>query len=136
VRIAKRKVSGKPKIAVRAMRSKCSPAKHKFASKLRRNLTAPEKLLWGYLKDKQLGVWVYSQSLAFGWVLDFWIPACGLCLEIDGPCHLTRKKYDANRDAVLRSKHIMTVRFPASLVMESPKLVVGMIQKKIKERTK
>lgn len=67
--------------ARRAMSHKSSPLKHAFAKKLRRNLTASEKVLWKKLSQKQIGVWVYSQKLAYGYILDFWIPKVGVFYE-------------------------------------------------------
>jgi len=122
--------------ARRAMRGKSSPAKHAFASKLRRNLTGSEKTLWGHLSKKQLGVWFYSQSLAYGYILDFWCPKAGLAVEVDGGIHVLTKKRDRKRDAVLRCKGILTMRFPNDSVDNNTAAVVAMIKAKVKQRTK
>lgn len=125
----------KRKYAKRGMRSKSSSAKHAFAKKLRSNMTKPEKVLWKRLSQKKLGVWFYAQKLVYGYICDFWCPACGLCVEVDGPHHAKRKASDKKRDAVLRRKGILTMRFPTKSVERSPEKVAAIIKAKVKQRT-
>lgn len=116
------------------MSSKSSRAKHAFARRMRRNMTPCEKILWERIRNKKLGVWFYAQRLAYGWVLDFWCPICGLAVEVDGKSHLARKEYDLNRDIVLKKKGIMTMRFTNSEVRRNPDMVVKIIKAKVKSR--
>jgi very-short-patch-repair endonuclease len=118
------------------MRGKSSPAKHEFARKMRNNLTSGEKALWKMLSQKQLGVWVYSQQIVYGYIADFWCPKAGLVIEVDGPHHRKRKAYDNKRDAVLRKKGIITMRFTDKQVKTNTAACVALIRKKIKARMK
>ena len=118
------------------MRSRSSAAKHAYAKKLRSNMTKPEKTLWKRLGQKRLGVWFYAQKLVYGYICDFWCPACGLCVEVDGPHHFnpSRQVSDDNRDAALRRKGIMTIRFPAKSVMGNPDKIAAIIKARVKQR--
>ena len=101
-----------------------------------KNQTWSEKILWSRLRDKQLGVWVYKQKVTLGYIVDFWCPSAGLAIEVDGKSHQTRKAYDKNRDAVLRKKGIITMRFTNEAVRNNTAAVVAMIKAKIKQRLK
>lgn len=118
------------------MRSKSSPKKHAFAKKLRANLTRPEKILWKRLCSKKLGVWFYSQSLMYGYIVDFWCPSAGIAVEVDGKSHRGRKAYDSKRDAVLLKKGIITMRFTNTAVRRNPAAVAALIRAKVVQRLK
>jgi len=122
-----------PERRFRGLRKYAKPWKRSFAANLRRNMTMPERILWSRLKDKQLGVTVYAQSVVLGYVLDFWIP-CGICVEVDGPCHDSRKAYDLKRDLVLKAKGIVTMRFKAAEVVNNVNAVVALIRAKVAQR--
>jgi very-short-patch-repair endonuclease len=79
-------------------------------------------------------VCVHAQSVVLGYVLDFWIPSCGICVEIDGPCHDSRKGYDLKRDLVLKAKGIVTMRFKAAEVINSTNAVLALIRAKAAQR--
>jgi len=125
-----------PRRHFRNIRSKSKPWKKALAKKYAANLTGPEKLLWEKLKDKQLGVWAYKQKLCLGFILDFWIPSAGICVEVDGPCHAKRKAYDAKRDKVLAKRGILTMRFTADEVRNNLPAVVALIKHKVVQRLK
>lgn len=118
------------------MSHKSSPKKHAFANKLRRNMTVSERVLWFKLRQKQLGVWIYAQKLAYGYIIDFWCPKAGLAIEVDGESHRTRRAYDRKRDAILKNKGIITMRFTNEAVKTNTAAVVAMIKAKIKQRMK
>ena len=101
-----------------------------------RNKTWPEKILWAKLKDKQLGVNIYGQKVILGYIADFWCPKAGLVIEVDGSQHLKpkQKAWDKRRDAVLRKKGIVTIRFTAQEVQNNRAAVVAMIKDKIRRR--
>lgn len=118
------------------VRNKCSKAKHEFAKKMRQNMTGGEKKLWKELCSKKIGVWCYPQSVMYGYVLDFWIPAGKIAIEVDGPHHKTQKAYDNKRDAVLKKKGIVTMRFTDKQVKTNTAACVALIRQKIKRRMK
>jgi len=120
----------------RGMRSKSSAAKHEFAKKMRNNLTASEKTLWKMISKKQLGVWIYSQQIVYGYIPDFWCPKAGLVIEVDGPSHKKRKAYDRRRDAAFRNKGIITMRLTNAQVKNNTAACVALIRDKIRRRMK
>lgn len=120
----------------RNIRNKAKPWKKKKARQMAKNQTWPEKKLWAKLRDKQLGVWFYKQKIILGYIVDFWCPCAGIAIEVDGKSHRKRKAYDANRDAVLRRKGIITLRYTNSAVTRNPAVVAAMIKAKVKQRLK
>ena len=111
----------------RCLRKYAKPWKQKFANSLRRNMTMPERILWSRLRDKQLGVRLYAQSIIFGYIVDFWYPG-GIVVEVDGPVHLSQKDKDGRRDAHLASRGIRTMRFTAKEVVNNVNAVVALIR--------
>jgi very-short-patch-repair endonuclease len=123
-----------PKRYYRNISNKAKPWKKRMAKKMARNQTWPEKILWARLKDKQLGVWFYKQKVILGYIADFWCPKAGLVVEVDGRHHKKRVAYDRKRDAVLRKKGIVTMRFTAKAVNANPAAVVALIKAKVRRR--
>lgn len=120
------------------MRSRVSPKKKAFASYLRQNQTWPEKTLGHALKEKFPDIPIYRQSIAYGYILDFYVkankedaPYKGLALEVDGPCHDARKLYDNNRDMVLKKKGIKTLRFDMGSIYKNLPAVLAIIQNEL-----
>jgi len=116
------------------MRSKASPKKKAFASYLRRNQTWPEKKMGKVLVENFPSIPIYKQSIAFGYILDFYIkankpnaPYSGLAIEVDGPHHLQQVGYDLHRDAVLKSKGIKTIRFDLGSMKNNMPAVIALI---------
>jgi len=122
------------------MRSKASPKKKAFASYLRKNQTHPEKQMGWELSQKFPNVPIYRQSIAYGYILDFYIkanketaPYSGLAIEVDGPCHLKRVLYDAKRDLALKKKGIKTLRFTLGEMKLNMPAVLAIIENEIKK---
>ena len=81
--------------------------------KLRSEMSESEKLLWGYLEEKQRG-WKFRRQHPIGpYALDFYCPKLKLCIEVDGEQHQYRQEADARRDVYLRKRGILTVRIPS-----------------------
>ena len=86
---------------------------NQLARQLRNNPTPSEKFLWTYLRKRQLNglrflrqfpiVHEESNTTKFFYIADFYCSKLKLIIELDGPIHLSRKEYDANRDFVLSS---------------------------------
>ena len=125
-----------PKRHYRNIRNKAAPWKAVMARKMAKNQTRPEEFLWDSLKEKQLGVWVYKQKVVLGYIVDFWCPCAGIAIEVDGPHHLKQVAYDRRRDAVLKAKGIITMRFTDQAVFKNKAAVVAMVKAKIKQRLK
>jgi len=84
------------------------------AKVLRTNETKAEKLLWQYLKDKQLnGLKFRRQHAIDQFIADFYCHTLKLVIEIDGEIHTIaeNKEYDANRTYELMQYGIKVIRF-------------------------
>jgi very-short-patch-repair endonuclease len=78
---------------------------------LRKNMTASEKILWGQLNKKQLGVRFKAQQPIDIFIADFYCHKFKLVIEIDGEIHETQKEYDEGRTAVLERFGLTVIRF-------------------------
>ncbi len=87
---------------------------------LRQQETPAEKLLWQYLRNRQLDGYKFLRQhpicvSAFGmnryYIPDFYCHEAKLVIEADGPIHLLKKEYDKNRDDVLVSFKLKIIRF-------------------------
>ena len=127
----------KKKLGVRRG-SKMPKWKKDMAKTMSKHQTWPEKILWKRLRAKQLGVNIYKQGLMYGWIVDFWCPKASLVIEADGGHHLeaSQKKKDIHRDAVLKQKGIMTIRFTAKEIQKNTAAVVAIIKARIIQRMK
>lgn len=74
---------------------KVDPEKAARAKELRREMTAAEKILWGYLRANRLdGFHFRRQQVIAGFIVDFYCHPAGLAIELDGPVHANQVEYD------------------------------------------
>jgi len=71
------------------------------ARSLRRSATAAEQALWRALRNRSLGYRFRRQQPLGPYVVDFFCAEARLVIEIDGPCHIRRRRDDRRRDAWL-----------------------------------
>jgi very-short-patch-repair endonuclease len=72
------------------------------ARAMRNNPTEPEKRVWRELSGSRFGGFKFRRQEVIGrCIVDFWCPAAGLAVEVDGDTHADPDK-DARRDAYLR----------------------------------
>lgn len=108
-----------------------------FAKKLRRNQTGGERLLGWAIRKAMPDVPLYSQYIAYGYILDFYVVAnkkCsikGLAIEVDGPHHLLQIAQDKFRDIVLKERGIKTLRFSTSIIRKSLNSVLAIIKSEV-----
>ena len=102
-----------------------SPRALQTARRLRGSMSLPEVLLWRHLRGKPMAVRFRRQHPIGDYVLDFYCPAAGLAVEIDGMSHdePRQAEHDAQRDAWLASRHIRVVRIPAREALNDPAAV-------------
>jgi very-short-patch-repair endonuclease len=83
------------------------------AAKLRKNMTDPEKKLWGYLKTKPMGYKFRRQHPIAIYILDFYCHQLRLSIEVDGGYHLSKeqREIDKKRTNFLKSVGITEFRF-------------------------
>ena len=97
---------------------------------LRRDMTDAEQRLWHRLRRKQLdGVQFYRQKPLGRYIADFYAPAAGLVIELDGSQHFTPqgRSADGVRDAMLRRMGLRVMRFDYRQALLETDAVVLMI---------
>ena len=90
------------------------PVTKDFRRFLRKNETSAERILWHYLRKKQLDGYRFRQQHGFGpYVLDFYCPELRLCIELDGEVHdeAEQKEKDRDRTCFLNQNNIHVIRF-------------------------
>ena len=92
------------------------------AHRLRRDMSLPEVLLWQALRgaDKQ-GLRFRRQHPIGPYVLDFYMPAAKLAVEVDGAAHdlAVRVAHDEARDGWLAERGIRTMRVNAADILDA-----------------
>lgn len=81
---------------------------------LRQNQTETEKLLWKYLRGKQLANSKFFRQYSAGpYIIDFYCPTKRLAIELDGGQHaeVHQQAHDERRSSYLRQKGITVLRF-------------------------
>jgi very-short-patch-repair endonuclease len=104
------------------------------ARRLRKEMTLPELKLWTEIRRGQLDGLKFRRQHPIGpFVLDFFCPAHRLAVEVDGAEHYTedRSEKDAARDRWLARQGIMTLRIPASWVLDSVDSAVSAIREQL-----
>jgi len=87
------------------------------AAAMRRDPTEPERRLWRHLSNRQLGGFKFRRQAQLGGrIADFFCPALGLIVEIDGDTH--DRQTDMRKDAIARRQGFHTVRFSNADVMQ------------------
>ena len=97
---------------------------------LRVRMTEAEQRLWFRLRRKQLhGVQFYRQKPLGDYIVDFYAPAAGLVVEVDGSQHLEDAAIlaDAQRTAVLRNMGLHVLRFDNRQVLLETDAVIERI---------
>ena len=97
---------------------------------LRRVETPAEKILWSFLRSKQLlGCKFYRQYGIESYIIDFYCPKLKLALEADGAGHFSfsGKQSDVIRDARLDKLGIKLLRFSNVEIQEMTNEVVEVI---------
>jgi very-short-patch-repair endonuclease len=85
-----------------------------FRRQLRRNMTLPERLLWGQLRGKKLAGLKFRRQHPVGpYVVDFFCAERQLAIELDGEPHFDGDgpARDRRRDAFLQTERIRVLRF-------------------------
>ncbi len=82
---------------------------------LRKNTTASEKIVWTYLRRKQILNERFLRQFSIEYyVLDFYCPRLRLAIEIDGDSHFINKdaiNYDKERQTYMENLGIEFLRF-------------------------
>ena len=107
--------------------------------RLRTAMTDAEQRLWFRLRRKQLaGVQFYRQKPLLHYIVDFFAPAAGLVVEVDGGQHADAEAVMRNtrRDATLASLGLRVIRFDNLQVLRETDAVVESIYDVVMERVR
>ena len=102
--------------------------------KLRNSLTPAEAKLWSLLKNGQINDRKFRRQHSVGpYVLDFYCPSEGLCIELDGAPHFTDGgyEYDEARTEYLAALHIRVLRFENKYIFDNTDGVLEVIRKNL-----
>lgn len=108
-----------------------------LARHLRNHQTHAELRLWHRLRRKQIhGVQAYRQRPVAGYIVDFYIPAAKLVIEVDGSQHHTLDGFEADRrrDAALGKFGFTVLRFDNRQVLLETDAVVEEIARQVARR--
>src|SRR5712691_3238096 len=101
-----------------------------LAREKRASATPSEALLWSALRMRKLGVRVRRQFVLAPFIVDFFVPAIRLVIEVDGGYHHSaeQRAADAHRSAELVRLHgVRIVRIDAALVEARPAAAVALV---------
>ncbi|MEW6194614.1 MAG: endonuclease domain-containing protein [Bacteroidota bacterium] len=89
---------------------------------LRANMTYCEKLVWLYLRKRQMKERFLRQYSVDNYVVDFYCPKLKLAIEVDGDIHdlQDQKKYDKDRQEYLENFGIQFVRVKNVKLLSNP----------------
>ncbi len=81
---------------------------------LRNQMTEAEKILWYYLRGKQLEGYKFRRQHSVGpYIVDFYCPRLKLVIEVDGDSHFQDEaiRYDRKRQRYIESFGLKFLRF-------------------------
>ena len=90
--------------------------------------TASEERLWSLLRREVLGVRVRRQHVLLGWIVDFYVPAWRLVIEVDGSVHDARTEDDARRDEARVRAGARVLRLRVEEIDASPEVLLTRIR--------
>jgi very-short-patch-repair endonuclease len=98
------------------------------ARTLRRDATFPERLLWRYLRDRQVSHTKFRRQEVIGpYVTDFLCEEHKMVVELDGHSHDTTGIEDLEREQFLTAQGFRVIRFMNDDVLRDVKGVVQAI---------
>jgi len=108
-----------------------------YARRLRTGMTDAEQRLWYHVRRKQLcDVQFYRQKPLGRWIVDFYAPAVGLVVEVDGGQHFAPDAIakDTARTAALVRMGLTVLRFDDRQVLLETDAVVEEIWRFVETR--
>lgn len=104
------------------------------ARKLRKTMTFTERKIWNHLKKS--GYNVLRQKPIWNFIVDFYIPAYKLIIEIDWESHFTEDwmNYDRERSDYLSSLWWKILRFTNKEVIKNIEEIYGTIMRELKRK--
>ncbi|HEY0735688.1 MAG TPA: endonuclease domain-containing protein [Herpetosiphonaceae bacterium] len=103
--------------------------KQERASQFRQGQTQAEDVLWGRLRNRQIGNFKFRrQHTIHGFIVDFCCLEKFLVIEIDGPIHQQQIEYDAQRSEILQRLGYQVIRYTNVQVMQNVETVLESIR--------
>lgn len=105
---------------------------------LRANMTYCEKIVWLYLRKKQMHVRFLRQYSVDNYVIDFYCPKLKLAVEIDGDVHdlPEQKEHDLIRQKYLEGYGIKFIRIKNEELFDNANKAFGKIETEIEKIVK
>jgi very-short-patch-repair endonuclease len=102
---------------------------------LRSNMTFSEKIVWMYLRKRQMKERFLRQYSVDSYIIDFYCPKLKIAIEIDGDVHEQegQKKHDRIRQEYLERLGIKFLRIKNDELFDNPNKAFERIENKIKE---
>jgi len=104
-----------------------------FASQMRKNPTSEERILWKYIRKRQLcgRKFIRQHPIKYDskgndhsfFIPDFYCASERLIIEVDGPIHDYQKEKDSRREEILKSKGFTILRFKNSELKDINKVL-------------
>jgi very-short-patch-repair endonuclease len=100
---------------------------------LRNNATGAERLLWRFLRNRQLSGIRFNRQVPIGpFICDFVARRPGLVIELDGGQHSVTEDYDRKRTTFLTQRGYRVIRFWNNEVLENLEGVLTVIEEELK----
>ena len=108
---------------------------NRLQRKLRNDMTAAERTLWGILRGRQVSGCKFRRQHPFGdYILDFVCLENKLIIEVDGGQHSECEEYDTARTMALQKSGFQVVRFWNNDVLQEIEPVKEKIWLAVQER--
>ncbi|MBI1374837.1 MAG: DUF559 domain-containing protein [Phycisphaera sp.] len=105
-----------------------SPRTTARARSLRKDSSTPERVLWGYLRDRRLDGFKFRRQFPIGpYVAGFCCPDTSLIVELDGDSHIGRADYDERRADFIRNEGYRVLRIAVQDMIDTPDAVAETI---------
>ena len=106
------------------------------ARQLRKNPTEAERLLWNYLRYRQINGHKFRRQRPISqYVVDFVCLEKGLVIELDGGQHSQQVVYDSQRSRQLEAQGFRVLRFWNNQVLEEIETVTAAILEALESPT-
>ena len=106
------------------------------ATKLRRELTQSEKILWNIIRSRKIKGFKFRRQHAIQYyIADFYCHEAKLIIELDGDVHDVEevKEYDKRRQKIIEKLGLKVIRFSNELVLSNPDIIIQEIEKHLLE---
>ena len=101
---------------------------NRLAKKLRKNMTDAERLLWRYLRDRQLDGYKFRRQRPIGpYIADFVCLEKKLVVEVDGGQHAGQVELDTKRSGYFKEKGYRVLCFWNNEVLQETESVLTVI---------